>query len=197
MQRADVKDIATAFAAEDADLTAMKLQKLVYYAQAWHLARFGEPAFDDEIQAWSQGPVVRKLYALHRGLRRVGGMAWGDARRLPESVGLIVELVRSRYGALSGDELSRITHRERPWRAARGHLPEEASSEAPIDLAELRDFHRQQGGRRSSAMLDALASVRLEGGEPTPQARALAEAVVAGRMSAQEALARTVAAHRR
>ncbi len=48
-------------------MTAMKMQKLVYYAQAWTLARTGEPLFDEPIEAWVNGPVVRALYDQHRG----------------------------------------------------------------------------------------------------------------------------------
>ena len=44
-------------------ITNLKLQKLVYYAQAWHLALFDEPLFDDPIEAWVHGPVVSSLYS--------------------------------------------------------------------------------------------------------------------------------------
>jgi uncharacterized phage-associated protein len=40
----------------------MKLQKLVYYAHAWHLAIKGKELFEDDIEAWPWGPVVRNLY---------------------------------------------------------------------------------------------------------------------------------------
>lgn len=40
----------------------MKLQKLVYYAHAWWLAYRGEPLFDDDVEAWPWGPVVRSIY---------------------------------------------------------------------------------------------------------------------------------------
>jgi uncharacterized phage-associated protein len=43
-------------------LDQMKLQKLVYYAHAWYLAIKGTPLFDDDIEAWPWGPVVRNLY---------------------------------------------------------------------------------------------------------------------------------------
>ena len=42
-------------------MTAKKLEKLVYYAQAWHLARHQRPLFPETIEAWAQGPVVRHL----------------------------------------------------------------------------------------------------------------------------------------
>ena len=48
-------------------MTAMKLQKLVYYCQAWHLAWEGRALFPEAIQAWASGPVCPELYVLHQG----------------------------------------------------------------------------------------------------------------------------------
>ena len=48
--------------AEDAEVSNLELQKLLYYAQGHHLAERGTPLFDDEIQAWSHGPVVKDVY---------------------------------------------------------------------------------------------------------------------------------------
>lgn len=45
----------------------MKLQKLVYYAHAWHLAYQNAPLFDDDVEAWPWGPVVRNLYIDFKG----------------------------------------------------------------------------------------------------------------------------------
>ncbi|WP_340375862.1 type II toxin-antitoxin system antitoxin SocA domain-containing protein [Streptomyces sp. SS7] len=44
----------------------MKLQKLVYYCQAWHLAWEGRALFPEAIQAWASGPVP-EIYELHQG----------------------------------------------------------------------------------------------------------------------------------
>jgi uncharacterized phage-associated protein len=44
------------------NLTHLKLQKLLYYAQGWHLAFFDVPLFEDPIEAWRHGPVVGSLY---------------------------------------------------------------------------------------------------------------------------------------
>jgi uncharacterized phage-associated protein len=50
-------------------VTNMKLNILVYYAQAWHLAVFGRPLFADEIEAWVHGPVLRTVYDTYRRFR--------------------------------------------------------------------------------------------------------------------------------
>ena len=57
-------DVANYFLSipEYEDLTNLKLQKLVYYAQGIHLAIYGKPLFNEAIKAWEHGPVVPELY---------------------------------------------------------------------------------------------------------------------------------------
>ncbi len=43
-------------------ISPLKLQKLIYYAQAWHLVHFDKTLFKDKIEAWSHGPVVPAIY---------------------------------------------------------------------------------------------------------------------------------------
>lgn len=47
---------------EQTQLTHLKIQKLLYYAQGWHLGFFGVPLFEDNIHAWKYGPVVETVY---------------------------------------------------------------------------------------------------------------------------------------
>ena len=49
----------------EAEMTNMKVQKLLYYAQSLHLALYDEPLFDDEIQAWRYGPVCPPAYRFY------------------------------------------------------------------------------------------------------------------------------------
>jgi len=64
---ASVFDVALAILQKHGPMTAMKLQKLVYYCQAWHLVWEGRPMFRERIEAWASGPVVPELYEAHRG----------------------------------------------------------------------------------------------------------------------------------
>lgn len=63
---------------EQAHLTNLKLQKLLYYAQGHHLAWAGAPLFREDLQAWSHGPVVPEVY---RAFKDFGS----EPIRLPES----------------------------------------------------------------------------------------------------------------
>ena len=49
-------------------ITHLKLQKVIYYAQAWYLALNDEDLVDDEFEAWVHGPVVRVLYDRFQGV---------------------------------------------------------------------------------------------------------------------------------
>lgn len=75
-------DVAEYILAKQGRMSAMKLHRLLYYSQAWHLAWEGKPLFDDEIQAWANGPVVASVYELHRGEFTVEPGFTG--RRVPE-----------------------------------------------------------------------------------------------------------------
>ena len=55
-------------------MTNLRLQKLLYFAQGWHLARYGKPLFDDDIEAWQYGPVVPSVYNAYKQYGR-GGIA--------------------------------------------------------------------------------------------------------------------------
>ena len=69
------------FAHEVGDpITNLKLQKLVYYAQAWYLALHGKRLFPAEFQAWVHGPVCHSLY------QRFRGYAWKTRSRSPSRV---------------------------------------------------------------------------------------------------------------
>lgn len=116
---ASVDDVAAAVLEEVGTVDTWKLQKLVYYCQAWHLVWDGEPLFAARIEAWANGPVVPKLYRKHRQAYRVRLWPSGDPGRLTESERETVRAVCDFYGGISGYELSQLTHQEAPWLDAR------------------------------------------------------------------------------
>lgn len=60
-------DVAKYILIKSGEMTAMKLQKLVYYAQTWSLVWNESPLFNEPIEAWTNGPMVRSVYAAHKG----------------------------------------------------------------------------------------------------------------------------------
>ena len=60
----DVADFFLTWAAERGEegVSNLKLQKLLYYAQAWHLGLYGTSLFPEKFQAWASGPVIPELF---------------------------------------------------------------------------------------------------------------------------------------
>ncbi len=147
----DVNDVAAALLTEVGPVDTFKLQKLLYYSQAWHLAIFDEPLFEDRIEAWINGPVVTSVFAQHRGRRTVDRWPSGDRARLTKPSRDVVMLVCKHYGDLSGANLSTLTHGEAPWKDARGSAaPTAQLNEAiPTDAMKLYYQGQELAGRTS------------------------------------------------
>ena len=140
-----VFDAAAYILEKSGRLSAWKLQKLCYYAQAWSLVWDEEPLFAEPIEAWANGPVVPALYQRHRGKFHVAAMPAGKASRLDATQRETVDAVLDAYGDKPGASLSELTHRERPWREARrraGLAPEERGG-ARIPLDDIAEYYER------------------------------------------------------
>jgi uncharacterized phage-associated protein len=138
---ANAHDVAAYILASRGEMTTMKLQKLVYYSQAWHLAWDGEPIFPERIEAWRNGPVVPELYQAHKGRFVVSEWPEGDPARLTDSQRETIDEVLGGYADFTPAQLSWLTHREEPWKQARSGLdPHERGGKA-IDLQLMQEFY--------------------------------------------------------
>jgi uncharacterized phage-associated protein len=97
-------------------ISNLKLQKLLYYAQGIHLAMYDTPLFDEPIEAWAHGPVVRKVYAEYAEFA-------GDPIPPPDRLAPLdsetedfLKEVYSVFGQYSAWKLREMTHDEAPWR---------------------------------------------------------------------------------
>jgi uncharacterized phage-associated protein len=140
---ANVEDVAAFILGERGEMSAMKLQKLCYYAYGYHLAWEGRQLFPERFEAWANGPVCPVLYQKHRGrfMLRPGEIR-GNPDALDDGEHESVRLVLDGYGDLSAHQLSVATHREEPWLAAReraGAAPLERSTEELLDT-EIAEF---------------------------------------------------------
>src|SRR5690349_8592497 len=75
-------DVAAYILQKQGEITAMKLQKLAYYSQAWSLVWDEEPLFRERIEAWANGPVLPSLYKLHKGSFKITSWPKGDPSKL-------------------------------------------------------------------------------------------------------------------
>ena len=95
----------------------LKLQKLLYYQQGFHLAYFGEPLFEEEIEAWLYGPVVPSIYEYFKSYGNKGIEHNGEIITLSgtHEEALFNEVNRI-YGNYSAIGLMEMTHQEMPWK---------------------------------------------------------------------------------
>ncbi len=136
-----VFDVAAYILKKSGPMTTWKLQKLVYYCQAWSLVWDGDQMFDDEIEAWANGPVCRKLYEKHKGQFRIGKLPIGDASVLMENQRETVDAVLRDYGNRSPKWLSDLTHMEDPWKKARRGIPRSERGESVISKESMAEYY--------------------------------------------------------
>jgi uncharacterized phage-associated protein len=120
-------------------ISNLKLQKLLYYAQAWHLAFENKPLFTDRIEAWVHGPVVPNVFREYREFK------WSPltaqcADRPSTDVFQHAKKVIDAYGDFDASQLERMTHREDPWLEARAGLPDDVGSTREISWEAMRKY---------------------------------------------------------
>lgn len=123
-------------------LTHLKLQKLVYYSQAWHLALFNKPIFVEEIQAWSHGPVIPSVFRRYRGKGFEAIDAPQKCKTFDNKTEQLLKEINSIYGRLTAKDLERLTHSEAPWIIARNGLPVEVASTNVISHDSMREHYK-------------------------------------------------------
>ena len=177
------------------NITNMKLQKLLYYAQGFHAAiHGGEALFPDSIEAWQHGPVVDAVYQEYKecGNQAITPPAAFDpGDYLPETRELL-DLVNEVYGQFGAAGLRNLTHREAPWDDAyevgrRNVIPLPAITDYFTNLIvagrsgrryedhpiwpveRLRHQRRRSIARRFEAMRDRMEGIaRVGDAEPNP-----------------------------
>lgn len=118
---ANVFDVAKYILKSRGRTTTVKLQKLVYYSQAWSLVWDENPLFRNKIQAWANGPVIPTLFQTHKGKLYVNARNFpqGNISRLSKYQKETVDSVLDHYGDKSAQWLVDLSHLEDPWREAR------------------------------------------------------------------------------
>jgi len=133
-------------------MSLLKLQKLLYFIEGYHLAYFSESLIDDDFEAWVHGPVSRKLYnqlkdisILHTEVNYVQG----DEEELP-SVTLnehltseqieLVDNVLDLYAQESAFSLESITHQQAPWIETREGFASSERCEKVIPKEQIKSY---------------------------------------------------------
>lgn len=138
-----VADYIIHFLAEHGDpVSNLKLQKLLYYSQAWYLALYNKPLFGERIEAWTHGPAIPPIYGEFK--------AWSwkpipppkRVRALPKKIESHINEVLEVYGNFSAYQLERLTHQEDPWKNARVGLASDQPSHNVIRLEDMKKYYR-------------------------------------------------------
>jgi uncharacterized phage-associated protein len=129
-------------------ISPLKLQKLLYYCQAWHLVHFRKPLFDEDFQAWVHGPVLVSQFHRFMKFPVWGAINIGESEiRVPKLNPQEEELLNevfNEYGEHSGSYLEDLTHSEKPWIEARGSLAPTERSTAIISKTSMQQFYTEQ-----------------------------------------------------
>jgi uncharacterized phage-associated protein len=133
------------------DLNHLKLQKLLYYCQAWYLAFYGERLFNGKFQAWIHGPVNRKIYDRFADNKFMySNISLDDIQNedveseFSRKVRRHIETVLDTYAQYSPTQLEEMTHKEKPWKVARiGVAPNERCEEI-INEGTMETFYRNR-----------------------------------------------------
>lgn len=122
-------------------ISNMKLQKLAYYAQGFHLALFDEPLFDECIEAWDHGPVVPPLYSVYKANGRSPIDPPSHVPSLDERTSGLLDEVFDVYGRYSAWHLRSMTHDESPWK---DHYSPEREADKVIPHEALTRYFKTQ-----------------------------------------------------
>ncbi|WP_367402606.1 Panacea domain-containing protein [Kocuria marina] len=124
----------------DGPIGTLKLQKLLYYCQAWHLATDGTPLIPDRVEAWKHGPVFPGIYYKHAYETALSSWDQGDPSGITGLDRKIVDSVLEVYGTKSGWALRDLTHSEDPWKNAWEKSQEGRVRNVVIDTDEIRNY---------------------------------------------------------
>ncbi|MCX9472357.1 Panacea domain-containing protein [Vibrio cholerae] len=140
---ANIFDVAVYILENIGESSAMKLQKLAYYSQAWSLVWDEEELFSEDFEAWANGPVVRNLYNKHRGMFKVDADVFpeGDSDNLTADQKDTIDKVLEFYGDKTAQWLSNLTHKESPWKEARGTLEPMDNCSEIITKASIAEYY--------------------------------------------------------
>lgn len=102
---------------EAANISNLKLQKLLYYVQGFHTVLLERPAFDERMEAWLHGPVLPSIYREFReyGNGQIPAPPSEVVNQIEEDTAELVDEVFNVYSKHSAWHLRNLTHEEDPW----------------------------------------------------------------------------------
>ena len=142
----------------DIEVNHLKIQKLLYYIQAWHLVYFDKKLiFEEKPEAWVNGPVYRSVYNLlkdkgkpYEALKMKDSTPEKNSEKFEHvKKGLnfsnehndFLNSIMNYYGIMSHEKLIFLTHKEKPWNEARQGLGNFDYSTTPISTDTMYEYY--------------------------------------------------------
>jgi len=153
---ATVFDVAQHILKQKGELSTMRLHKLCYYSQAWHLVWDRKPLFHEEIQAWRTGAVIPELYKEHDGWFSITAadtpgsdhaLKKGSRHNLTPTELDTIDVVLNGYGDFTGNQLSEINMRECPYCRARQDVDYMERDGKVIPHSDMKDYYTARYGK--------------------------------------------------
>lgn len=137
-----VTELALYILEQTGKITTMKLQKLVYYCQAWSLAWCDMPLCNTQFYDWKDGPVSRELFDSHHGKRIIDARFYQkESHTFSSSEQQLISAVLSVYGEKDAQWLSNLTHYEAPWKDTRNHLTADQPDDKCISQDAIKAYY--------------------------------------------------------
>lgn len=132
-----------------------KLQKLLYYVEAWNLVHLNTPIIDEEFEAWVHGPVLPSVYHKLKEFGFNNIEVVNDEldsvdeeiekiisdNKLTEDQLELIDSVINKYGGLNSFQLEMLTHNEQPWLEARGNTPPHERCNSIISKTKMKEYY--------------------------------------------------------
>lgn len=129
-------------------VTHLKVQKLLYYAEAWTQLLLERQLFEENIEAWAHGPVVREVFDTFKDFGWQPLSISEELKKIDPEVEDVLFQVMDAYGEASAKTLENMTHMDRPWINARGGLAPEARCNNVIPKNEIKAYFNEKYGEQ-------------------------------------------------
>lgn len=131
-------------------LDKLKLQKLLYYAQAWNLVFNKNPLFQNNIEAWIHGPAIPEVYQFFKNFDFTDQsikFEEGDFNTFTADEKKVLNDIWAVYGKYDGPYLETLTHSELPWQEARSGVESSTPSQNVISTERMQQYYGERLAR--------------------------------------------------
>lgn len=139
----DIELIAEYIILSGKEITPLALQKVLYYAQGFYKAFFGEFLFDDDCEAWVHGPVYTKIYDKYKVFKSGNiqiSMDYDVSDIIDDEKKELLDVIIKCFGYYNGKALEKMSHYETPWMNARNGLPVNENSNNVIEKDDIEEY---------------------------------------------------------